>query len=762
MWRDSDQAAAAWRIEISFGDGDPPIRTTSEGERMRIGAIDPECVAETNELPKLTPRQALAHTWVPDTAIWESIKKRSTGQTALLTVTGHRAGRADPPVSLGRATFTTSRDPVGAPIFYRDVPLMPTETEKGSIQPLAASAVRLIKWRLRYIGEARSRVVLEKLPMCANCHSFSRDGRTLGLDLDGPQGNKGMYALARVAPEISIRNDDVIQWSTARGRLAGKIRVGFMSQVSPDGDYVVTTIDENGPLESGASSSTAVSKIPTSNYYVANFKDYRFLQVFYPTRGILAWYSRTTGVLRPLPGADNPRLVQMGAVWSPDGDSLIFARAPTIEPYAEGAAPARYANDPNERRIQYELCRIPFNKGNGGIATPIPGASANGMSNTFPKVSPDGKWIVFVQCRNGQLMRPDSRLYIVPATGGQARLMRCNTTLMNSWHSFSPNGRWLVFSSKSMSPYTQMYLTHIDSEGNDSPAILIENSTAANRAVNIPEFVNIGPDGLKDIGGPGIEYSRLVDSATYYRKQGQYEEAVATWREVLNIRPGDALAHESLGTLLLMTGHPQESATHLQLARRIRQDESLSQLRKTLEFDPGNAPAHHGIGQIMYERGEIKEAVRQWQQSLEISPDFAEAHVSIGNALYQLGRTSEALAHWRDALRLRPSDVATLCQAAWVMATSPQGSVRNGSEALSLARRADQLGDGKDPRALDALAAAYAESGRYVEAVDTARKALAQAQEGRLHELAQAIKARIALYAAASPFRETQPPSGYP
>ena len=74
---------------------------------------------------------------------------------------------------------------------------------------------------------------------------------------------------------------------------------------------------------------------------------------------------------------------------------------------------------------------------------------------------------------------------------------------MNSWHSFSPNGRWLVFSSKSRSPYTQMYLTHIDENGNDSPAILIEGSTAANRAVNIPEFVNIPPGGLVEDRGAG-------------------------------------------------------------------------------------------------------------------------------------------------------------------------------------------------------------------------------------------------------------------
>jgi len=77
--------------------------------------------------------------------------------------------------------------------------------------------------------------------------------------------------------------------------------------------------------------------------------------------------------------------------------------------------------------------------------------------------------------------------------------MTANTRLMNSWHSFSPNGRWLVFSSKARSPYTQMYLTHIDENGNDSPPILIDNATAANRAVNIPEFVNIPPDAIEDI-----------------------------------------------------------------------------------------------------------------------------------------------------------------------------------------------------------------------------------------------------------------------
>ena len=86
-------------------------------------------------------------------------------------------------------------------------------------------------------------------------------------------------------------------------------------------------------------------------------------------------------------------------------------------PITEGRKVAEYANDPNETAIQYDLYRVPFNEGRGGRAEPVAGASRNGKSNSFPRISPDGRWIVFVQARNGLLMRPDSQLYIVPAAG---------------------------------------------------------------------------------------------------------------------------------------------------------------------------------------------------------------------------------------------------------------------------------------------------------------------------------------------------------
>jgi tetratricopeptide (TPR) repeat protein len=169
------------------------------------------------------------------------------------------------------------------------------------------------------------------------------------------------------------------------------------------------------------------------------------------------------------------------------------------------------------------------------------------MSNNFPKVSPDGKWIVFVECHNGLLMRPDSRLFIVPAAGGVARPLESNLRLMNSWHSFSPNGRWLVFSSKARSPYTQMYLTHLDESGNASPAILIENATAA-------------------------EFYRLFDVASELGQKNEYDAAIAKWNEALALSPEDAKAHSNLGVLLAAVGRTGEAMAHYRKAMESEPD----------------------------------------------------------------------------------------------------------------------------------------------------------------------------------------------
>jgi tetratricopeptide (TPR) repeat protein len=855
LWHDAAEAATVWRIEVRFEDGSPGIHAESRGEPVKIGDIDPRCVSKTNELPKLTPQEAAAHSWIPAVDAWAEIKKHSVERRATVTISGFRDGNSSQAISFGRVTMETSKDPVGAPIFYRDVPLLPTETEKGVIRPLPPGASGLIAWRLRSIDRPQSRLILDGLPMCANCHSFSLDGKTLGMDVDGPENDKGTYAIAPIAPRMSIHNRDVITWNSFRDKPAGHHTIGFLSQVSPDGQYAVTTLNEE--------------------LYDINFKDYRFLQVFYPTRGILAWYSRATGEMKALPGANDPRYVQTDSVWSPDGKYLVFARAEAKDPYPEGGKLAEYAGDPKETQIQYDLYRVPFNGGKGGRAEPIEGASRNGMSNSFPKVSPDGRWIVFVKCRNGQLMRPDSQLYIVPASGGEARRMRCNTPLMNSWHSFSPNGRWMVFSSKSRSPYTQMFLTHLDQDGNDSPAILIENATAPNRAVNIPEFVNIPDDGLLKMEVPAAEFYSLFDRALALANQGRYPEAIREWEKALKIDPenpkaqnnlGIALvksgkvpdgiahleravqlkpeyaeAHSNLGKALSLAGRPDEAMAHWQtavelypdfadahaslgfgLARKGRLEEAIAHWRKAIEVDPQLADVQSNLGVALSEKGQFDEAIAHFEKALEVKPDDIEIHNNLGAALlhrrntaaaiahfervlaaepthaqaqfnlgaalvqegsfdeairhfqealrvdaafidaywamgnaYDLrGSLREALASWVGGLRLAPNYLPLLKQTAWVLATSPDASARNGAEAVVLGERAVRLTGGQEPEILDTLAAAYAEAGRFSEALQAAHRAIALSTQQKKQPLADAVKLRAERYEAKMPYRD--------
>jgi tetratricopeptide (TPR) repeat protein len=759
LWHDAGKTAVRWRIDVTFADGSPAVQAESPGEPPRIGEIDARCVAKTNQPPRFTPYEAAARTWTPDAETWAAIKRHSAAGAATVTIAGIGGKEGNGPVSCGSVTIRTSKDPVGAPIFYRDVPLMPTASEKGVIQPLAKGALPLIAWRLRDIGQPHSRLLMTDLHTCANCHSFSGDGKTLGIDVDGPANDKGTYAIASVQQQMSIRPENIITWNSFPGKPPGHKTIGFMAQLSPDGRYAAVTLNEE--------------------LYVANFTDYTFLQVFYPTRGIIGYYDRTTGAMKALPGADDPHYVQTGAVWSPDGKYLVFARAEAKESYPKGRKLAQYAGDPNEVQIQYDLCRIPFNEGQGGRAEPIAGASQNGMSNNFPKISPDGRWIVFVQCRNGQLMRPDGKLHILPAEGGAARPLGCNLRQMNSWHSFSPNGRWLVFSSKSRSPYTQMFLTHLDEEGRDSPAILIENATAANRAVNIPEFVNMAPDGLSwlKIDVPAAEVYRLCDLGLKQMKQGQQEQAIAYFREALALDAEYVPALNILGLALANCGRMDEAITHFQTALKIKPDsvtvhtnlglvlakcgqisDAIAHYQQALAIDPDCGPVHNNLGALLADRGQFDEAIEHYQKAREIRPDYADIRRNIELAQSQRQSILRALVEGRELLRSRPRDTALLNDTAWLLATNPNASVRKGPEAVELAQRAAELSGGKAPEILGTLAAAYAEVGRFAEAVQTARRALDLATQQNKPALAESIEAKIRLYTAETPFRDLPPP----
>ncbi len=402
--------------------------------------------------------------WSPGESQWDSLKSLSDFGKISFRLKKH--GASGPAKKI---LFSISRDSVGAPILYRQMPV-----------PFILAEKRLdsMNFMLINIGSSgRPHIAMRGFPVCGNCHSFSADGNTIGLDLDAGLRDKGGYFISPVQDTILFSPENYMSWSKIEKRRT----FGLFSKLSPDGRYVVTTVKD---------------RVLMKNFPVNPVENIIFSQLFFPVNGHLAVYDRKTGILRELPGADLEEYVQSNAVWTPDGKNIIFARARAL-PRDSNLYEINVQDEKiieqfvkRERSFKYDLCTIPFNEGNGGTAQPIQGASGNGKSNYFPAVSPDGKWIVFCQAENFMLLMPDSRLFIIPAGGGKARMLNSNLYSMNSWHAWAPDSKWIVFASKGMSLYTDMFLTHIDEKGNDGIPVLVEKARVPYRVINYPEFIN--------------------------------------------------------------------------------------------------------------------------------------------------------------------------------------------------------------------------------------------------------------------------------
>jgi tetratricopeptide (TPR) repeat protein len=160
------------------------------------------------------------------------------------------------------------------------------------------------------------------------------------------------------------------------------------------------------------------------------------------------------------------------------------------------------------------------------------------------------------------------------------------------------------------------------------------------------------------------------------------------------------------------------------------------------------------LGIALLGQRRLDEAERHFRRALEIDPDHLGARQNLGVALDEQGETREALEQWRDVLRRQPDQVTVLNRCAWVLATSPDASLRNGLEATALAERAIRLTQGQNPTILDTLAAAYAESRRFPEAVQTAQTALSQAESLGNTALAEALRQRIESYRIGTQYRD--------
>ena len=183
-----------------------------------------------------------------------------------------------------------------------------------------------------------------------------------------------------------------------------------------------------------------------------------------------------------------------------------------------------------------------------------------------------------------------------------------------------------------------------------------------------------------------------------------------------------------------------------------RDNETL--FERTLAVTKDNPVAHYTLGNGLLQRGQVEEAMAQFQKALEIKPDYTEAHNNLGCAFLRKGQVNKAMAHFQKALELQPNNVEVQNNLAWVLATAPNASLRNGVKAVGLAQQAKQLSGGQRPAIIGTLAAAYAEAGRFPEAVTTARQTLQLATGQTSPAAVDALRTQIGLYQAGLPFRD--------
>lgn len=195
----------------------------------------------------------------------------------------------------------------------------------------------------------------------------------------------------------------------------------------------------------------------------------------------------------------------------------------------------------------------------------------------------------------------------------------------------------------------------------------------------------------------------------------------------------------------------------LVLSKQGRDDEARPYLEKALQLHPdrwATGAAYLNLGNIYLNKGGLDRALACFNKSLEARRDF-RPYNSIGALLHRQGKLDKAIANYEKALELMPQSPATLANLAWLLATAPAGSLRNGPRSLEFALRADSISGGKDPLFLHTLAAAYAETGNFSQAIATAHRALDAANQRGMRPLADQVRAEIVLYELGLPYRET-------
>jgi tetratricopeptide (TPR) repeat protein len=268
-------------------------------------------------------------------------------------------------------------------------------------------------------------------------------------------------------------------------------------------------------------------------------------------------------------------------------------------------------------------------------------------------------------------------------------------------------------------------------------------------------------------------FAAHADYAAFLRNAGQLDSSEKEARTAIQLEPNFGWSHHVLGGIFLLQGKlpeadselrtalrldPARSDVHLALgevalARKMPND-AAAEFTAMLEAEASNPQARAGLGKALAMQGKLDEARAQFAEALRLAPQFPEAlhQLAIVQALQH--HSVEAVSNYRMALHIQPDRVDSLVNLAWLLATDPHSELRDGNEALRLATSACSLTQEQQPLPLQAISAAYAEVGRFDDAIAAAQKAHDLAVVQSRTDIAAKCVELLALYRAQQPYRE--------
>jgi tetratricopeptide (TPR) repeat protein len=218
-----------------------------------------------------------------------------------------------------------------------------------------------------------------------------------------------------------------------------------------------------------------------------------------------------------------------------------------------------------------------------------------------------------------------------------------------------------------------------------------------------------------------------------------WRDSETLFRHALAVTTNNDVAQNNLGIVFLRQG---------------KLDEAISLLQAAVDLRPDNSPAHENLAKALLQEGKVTDALIHYQKLLELQPDNIEVHNIVGTVLIQQGRIREGVDEWQKVLAIQPDNGNALSNLAWVFATSPDDSLRNGTKAVRLAEEALRISGRRIPIIYRTLAAAYAESGDFSKAIQTAQEGVELASSQGNAGLATELQGNIALYQEQQPLRD--------